>query len=410
MDGATFHSRDVSTVRNDPLSMTGLAIDSRMNTAAPVEGNGPRKRPVRVCILAPSIDVLGGQSRQAERLMIGLAPEPSVEIGFIPHAPRLPRPLRFLQRIKYVRTVVNTLVYWFMAATRLWRYDVIHAYSASYWSYLLSVLPIILLAKLYRKPLLLNYHSGEAEDHLANWKLTALPFIRLADLIVVPSGYLVDVFAKFGLRARAIHNVVELEVFRYRERKPIRPVFLTSRLHEPLYNVACVLRAFAIVQRSYPEASLVVAGDGWMRPQLEQLAKDLGLGNTRFVGRVPWGDMPDLYDASDVYLTATNIDNMPGSVIECLSCGLPVVTTNAGGVPYIVTHEETALIVPCDDHEAMAAQAMRLLRDDDLAVRLARNGRTACVRFAWPAVRDAWLEAYHELGARAARASETVSA
>ena len=61
--------------------------------------------------------------------------------------------------------------------------------------------------------------------------------------------------------------------------------------------------------------------------------------------------MPDLYDASDVYLTATNIDNMPGSVIECLSCGLPVVTTNAGGVPYIVTHEETALIVPLDDHE-----------------------------------------------------------
>jgi glycosyltransferase involved in cell wall biosynthesis len=187
-------------------------------------------------------------------------------------------------------------------------------------------------------------------------------------------------------------------------------VFLTSRLHEPLYNVQCVLRAFAIVQRDYPEASLVVAGDGWMRPQLEQLAADLGLKNTRFVGRVPWDDMPDLYDASDVYLTATNIDNMPGSVIECLSCGLPVVTTNAGGVPYIVTHDETALIVPCDDHEALAAQAMRLLRDDDLAVRLARNGRSACVKFAWPAVRDAWLEAYHKLGSQAARAPEAVSA
>ena len=342
--------------------------------------------------------------------MIGLASEPSVEIGFIPHAPRLPRSLQFLQRIKYVRTIVNTIVYWFMAAARLWRYDVIHAYSASYYSYLLSVLPIILLAKLYRKRLLLNYHSGEAEDHLANWKLTALPFIRLADLIVVPSGYLVDVFARFGLRARAIHNVVELEVFRYRERKPIRPMFLTSRLHEPLYNVPCVLRAFAIVQRSYPDASLVVAGDGWMRPQLEQLAMELGLENTHFVGRVPWGNMPDLYDASDVYLTATNIDNMPGSVIECLSCGLPVVTTNAGGVPYIVTHEETALIVPLDDHEAMAAQAMRLLRDDELAARLARNGREACVAYAWPAVRNAWLDAYHELGSSAARASEAVSA
>jgi glycosyltransferase involved in cell wall biosynthesis len=357
-----------------------------------------KQRPVRVCILAPSIDVLGGQSRQAERLMIGLSTETSLEIGFIAHNPRLPRPFRFLQRVKYLRTVVNTLVYWIEAAARLWRYDVVHAYSASYYSYLLSVVPIVLIAKLYGKKVLLNYHSGEAEDHLGNWRLTAIPFIRLADLIVVPSGYLVDVFARFGLHARAIHNVVELEVFSYRERSPIRPVFLTSRLHEPLYNVPCVLRAFALIQKRYPEASLIVAGDGWMRPQLEQLARDLELRNTRFLGRVPWGDMPDLYDQSDVYLTATNIDNMPGSVIECLSCGLPVVTTDAGGVPYIVTHEETALIVARDDHEAMAHQAIRLLEDDTLAVRLARNGREACVQYAWPAVREAWLEAYHQLG------------
>jgi glycosyltransferase involved in cell wall biosynthesis len=108
--------------------------------------------------------------------------------------------------------------------------------------------------------------------------------------------------------------------------------------------------------------------------------------------------MPALYDESDIYLTATNIDNMPGSVIECLSCGLPVVTTDAGGVPYIVTHDETALIVARDDHEALARQAMRLLEDDGLAVHLGRNGREACVRYAWPAVRDAWLQAYHELG------------
>jgi len=142
---------------------------------------------------------------------------------------------------------------------------------------------------------------------------------------------------------------------------------------------------------------MVVAGDGWMRPQLEELARELGLRNTTFVGRVPWGDMPDLYDASDIYLTATNIDNMPGSVIECLSCGLPVVTTNAGGVPYIVTQGETALIVPLNDHEAMATQALRLLEDDTLAVHLARNGRAGCERFTWPAVRDAWLGAYAEL-------------
>ncbi len=354
-------------------------------------------RPVRVCILAPSLDQVGGQSRQAERLINGLASEPSLEIGFIPHNPRLPGPLRLLQRIKYLRTVVTTAAYWLIVASRLWRYDVAHVYSASYYSYLLSVLPVIVLGKLYGKKVLLNYHSGEAEDHLANWRLTAVPFIRRADMIVVPSSYLVDVFARFGLAARVIHNVVDPEQLRYRERQPVRPLFLTNRLHEPLYNVQCVLRAFALVQERYPDASLTVAGDGSLRSDLESLARELGLRNTSFVGLVPSSRMAALYDAADIYVMATNIDNMPGSVIECLTCGLPVVTTDAGGVRYIVKHDESALIVPLNDHVALATQAMRLLEEDGLAVRLARNGRASARHYAWPTVRTEWLEAYQAL-------------
>lgn len=354
-------------------------------------------KPVRICLLAPSLDTLGGQSRQAVRLMSGLKEEPSLEISFIPHNPRFLGALRQLQRIKYVRTLLTHIVYWINLLTRLWRYDVVHVFSASYFSYLLCVVPAILIGKLYGKKVLLNYRSGEADDHLRHWKLTAIPVMRLADMIVVPSGYLMDVFAQFGLQARPIFNVVELDTFSYRERRPIRPVFLTSRLHEPLYNVPCVLRAFAIIQQRFPEASLTVAGDGWMRPQLEALARDLRLQNTKFVGRVQFEQMPALYDAADIYLTATDLDNMPGSVIECLACGLPVVTTDAGGVPYIVTHERTALIVPRGDHEALARSAIHLLEDNDFSVQMARNGRESCRRFTWPAVRDEWLEAYDKL-------------
>ena len=329
--------------------------------------------------------------------MTGLNKETALRIGFIPHNPRLPGPLRLLQRIKYVRTVVTSFFYWGLLLTRLWKYDVVHVFSASYYSYLLSVVPAILIGKLYGKKVLVNYRSGEADDHLRNWKLTAVPFLRLADMIVVPSGYLVDVFAQFGLVARPIFNMVELDKFAYRERFPIRPVFFTNRLHELLYNVPCVLRAFALIQERFPEARLTVAGDGWMRPQLEELARELRLQNTTFVGRVEFERMPAMYDAADIYLTATDLDNMPGSVIECLSCGLPVVTTDAGGVPYIVTHEETALIVPRGDYRAMAANAIRLLEDNDLALRLTRAGRESCRRFTWPEVRDQWLQAYFDL-------------
>jgi glycosyltransferase involved in cell wall biosynthesis len=134
-----------------------------------------------------------------------------------------------------------------------------------------------------------------------------------------------------------------------------------------------------------------------MRPQLEELARSLELRNTTFVGRVAFDRMPAVYNAADIYLTATDLDNMPGSVIECLSCGLPVVTTDAGGIPYIVTNEDTALIVPRGDDSAMADAALRLLRDEDFAVGMARRGRESCRRFSWPEVHDQWMQAYREL-------------
>jgi len=268
------------------------------------------------------------------------------------------------------------------------------------------VAPAILIGKLCGKKVILNYRSGEAEDHLANWRWTAIPIIRLADVIVVPSGYLVDVFAKFGLRARAIFDIIELDVFRFRERRPVRPVFLTSRLLEPLYNVGCVLRAFALIQQRYPEARLTIAADGWMRPELEQLARDLKLRNAEFIGRVPFERMPDLYDSADLYLTATDLDNMPGSITESFAAGLPVVTTDAGGIPYILTHEETGLMVPRNDHEAMAAAAFRLLEDQELALKIARQAREASRQYTWAEVRNKWVGLYHEMAGTGSSAQE----
>jgi glycosyltransferase involved in cell wall biosynthesis len=219
--------------------------------------------------------------------------------------------------------------------------------------------------------------------------------MRLADEIVVPSGYLVDVFARFGLRARSIFNFVEIERIPYRERPAPRPVFLSNRNLEPMYNVGCVLRAFAAVQRRVPDASLLVAGFGSQREELEALARTLQLRNVDFVGRVRPDEMPALYDRADVYLNAPDIDNMPTSVIEAYAAGLPVVTTDAGGIPYIVEQERTGLMVPRNDHEALAAAALRLLEEPGVAHRLAAAARAECLaRYVWPAVRREWESMY----------------
>ena len=369
--------------------------------------NQTDKKVIKVLLAAPSLQIIGGQSRQAVRLQELFRDEPAVEISFIPHNPQLPGPLGSLQQIKYLRTFVTTVAYCVLLFLRVPRCQLIHIFSASYYSYLFCVAPVILVGKLFGKKVILNYRSGEAEDHLRNWR-TAIPTIKLADQIVTPSGYLVDVFARFNLKARFIFNIVELDRFIYRERKPLRPVFLTSRLLEPLYNVPCVLRAFALIQKQYPEASLTVAADGWLRPDLENLAGSLGLRNTHFIGFVPFAEMPKLYDSADIYLTATNIDNMPSSVTECMASGLNVVTTIGGGaIPYIMTDRESGIIVPPNDHEAMAAGALRLLAEPDFAVTLARNAREASKRFTGAAIKQQWLELYQQLANSDSPATES---
>ena len=355
------------------------------------------KNRLRVLVVAPSLDILGGQSRQAVRLMEGLKHEPDLDVGFLPHNPRLPGILRSLQSIKYVRTLVTMLYYIALLLLRVRKYDIIHIFCASYYSYSMSAIPALAISRLYGKKSILNYRSGEAEDHLETWR-SAVPTIKWADEVVVPSGYLVDVFARFGLRARAINNIVELDRFTYRERSPLRPVFLTSRLLEPLYNVPCVLRAFQIIQERYPEARLTIAADGFLRRDLEALARDLKLRNAEFIGFVKFNDMPALYDAADIYLSATSIDNMPSSLTESMACGLNVVTTDGGGaIPYIMTNEVTGLIVNRDDHQALAAAAIRLLKDNEFALKLVRNAHESSKKFTWPHIRNEWLNLYKQL-------------
>ena len=373
-------------------------LDGRGAPKPRLRGAARARRRVRVLVVAPSLDIHGGQSRIAARLCSLLSAEDSLEVGFLPHDPRLPGPLRLLQKVKYVRTIVTTALYLALLVARAPRHDVIHVFSAAYNSYLFRAVPALLVAKLFGRKSILNYRSGHAERHLARWPRTSAPTMRWADVIIAPSNYLVEVFARHGLAARFIYNMVDAERFRFRERGPLRPVFVTGRLHKQFYNVACLLRAFRLVQDRYPEASLTVAGDGELRARLERLAfEELKLRNTEFVGFVPFERMPSLLDAADIYLNAPDVDNMPSSITECMASGLPVVTTDAGGIPYIVTHEETCLMVGRDDALAMAGAAFRLLEEDGLASRLTRRAREECRKFSWETVCVEWVGLYYGL-------------
>src|SRR6185295_14602492 len=112
-------------------------------------------KPVRVLIVAASLDILGGQAVQAERLVRHLQEEPSLEVSFLPINPRLPGVLRKLQSIKYVRTVSTSILYILNLLRLVPKYDVIHIFSASQLSFLIAPTPAIFIGKLYGKKILL---------------------------------------------------------------------------------------------------------------------------------------------------------------------------------------------------------------------------------------------------------------
>jgi glycosyltransferase involved in cell wall biosynthesis len=354
------------------------------------------------------MSILGGQAVAAQRLLERLRDVPGLEVEFLPHDPRSSWMLRQLQRVKYVRTVATSIAYVTSLLRRLPSYDVVHVFSASYWSFLLAPAPAVLIGKWLGKQVVVNYRSGEAEDHLTRWPRTSVPTLLRADAVVTPSGYLVDVFARFGVHAESIANFVDPASVRYRRRDVLRPVFLSNRNFQKLYNVPCVLRAFALIQQRLPDARLIVVGDGPERANVHEVARSLGLANVQFEGPVQPTEMGRWYDEADVYLNASSIDNMPNSIIEAFACGLPVVTTRAGGIPYIVDHERNGLLVDCDDHEALAAATLRLIEDASLAQWLIASGLDDVLRlYTWSAVGERWSALYRRLVGAGAPATES---
>jgi len=357
---------------------------------------------IRIAFVAPSLRILGGQAVQADRLLTAWKDDPDVDAWLVPVNPLPPRPLRFALDIKYLRTVVNEATYVPLLLREIAKADVVHVFSASYASFLLAPLPAMLIAKALGKPVVLNYRSGEAPDHLQR-SAVARAAIARADKNIVPSRFLVDVFRGFGIDAEIIPNIVDPDRFVFRDRDPLRPRLVSTRNFDALYNMTATVRAFALVQKRWPDASLTLVGGGPQEQQLRALVDQLGLRQVTFAGRVRPDEIARYYADNDIYIQSPNIDNMPTSVIEAFASGLPVVSTEAGGVPAILAHRRHGLLAPLGDYEALAANVLSLLDQPEWARSLARAAYATCDTCTWPSVRERWLNAYRSARASAER-------
>jgi glycosyltransferase involved in cell wall biosynthesis len=352
------------------------------------------RRPIRVLVIAPQY-IIGGHNQQAADLIRNLRKNHNIEADLQPIDPRLGGPFEFLFKIPYLRTACKLVLFSLQLLVRVPRYDVVHAYAAGLTAYVISTLPPLVISKIFRTSFILFYADGRLREHLETWRIAA-PTMRWADAIVGASPDTRDVFAQHGLEARVIPNAIHRSV-QYRARRRLRPLLLTNRLLEPLYNHPCIFRAFQRVQTRYPEAALVVGNEGALRPQLEKLAAEMELRNCRFLGVRPIEEVPAIYNAADIYLTSPNVDCNPASILECFEAGLPVVATRAGGIPYMVDHGRTGLLVDINDDKAMADCVIGLLEDPDLVERMTNAARAEAEKYQWPTVAESWTRLYQEL-------------
>ena len=150
-----------------------------------------------------------------------------------------------------------------------------------------------------------------------------------------------------------------------------------------------------MLRKKFPEAQLCMVGpdkDGSL-VKFQQLTRKLGLSNyvktTGILSKYDWWMLALDYD---VFINTTNIDNTPVSLLEAMALGLPVVTTNVGGIPYIVSDGYNGLLVGCNDLIGMTNAIEKLVCNPNLAALLSENGRRYVEEFDWHHVKLKWLE------------------
>ncbi len=262
-----------------------------------------------------------------------------------------------------------------------------------------------LLGRRMGKAVVLHLHGGALPTFAAAHRRRVDRVLQRADVVVAPSAYLAGAFAGRGPDVRVIPNALPVATYRFREREAVRPRLLWMRAFEDLYRPRLAIEVLARVRSTVPGATLTMAGqDGAELGALQAEVRRMGLTEAvSFPGFLDEAAKRAAFDAHDVVLTTSRVDNMPVSVLEAAASGLPVVAFPVGGIPDLLTHDQTALLARDGDPDDMARAVGRLLTEPGLAGRLSRNGRRLAEACDWLVVRGQWDDLLARLHAPARR-------
>lgn len=265
-------------------------------------------------------------------------------------------------------------------------------YSTSNFYYaLLSAL----LCRLFGIAYIPILHGGSLPVRLEDNPYFCNMIFRYSRTNVAPSGYLYDAFMRSGFSVEYIPNSIDIAAYDFLERKKVRPRLLYVRAFSELYNPMMALDVVARLKEKYPDVELCMVGpdrDGTLEKTKEK-CQEMGLENhVRFMGKMEKREWHALSREYDIFINTTNVDNTPVSLIEAMALGLPIVTTNVGGISYLVEDGVDALTVASGDAEAMCQKIEWLLGHPENALTLAKNARKKAESFDWGNIRDKWMQ------------------
>ncbi|MFP4845652.1 glycosyltransferase family 4 protein [Winogradskyella sp. PE311] len=268
-------------------------------------------------------------------------------------------------------------------------YVLIDTYSTSNFYFALIISQ---LCRILRIPYIPILHGGNLENRLIhNPTLSALIF-KNAYKLVAPSNFLVSIILSHGFKAvEFIPNSIDIEDYKFLDHKMDDLRLLWVRSFSAIYNPALAVLVLEKLCKDGYNASLTMVGpevDGSL-DEVKKLANRDNL-DISFTGKLSKKEWIELSKNHNIFINTTNFDNTPVSVIEAMALGLPVVSTDVGGMPFLISHEKNGLLVPKENVEAMVNEIIRLQSDDNIRLSLIKNARHKVEKFDWNAVKPNW--------------------
>lgn len=252
------------------------------------------------------------------------------------------------------------------------------------------------------KPFILSLHGGNLPDFARRNPGRVRRLLHSANAVTTPSRYLQEKLSSFRPDIRMLPNALDIAHYPTRLRKTVQPSLVWLRTFHDIYNPALAAEVVGRLIRKFPRVNLTMVGpdksDGSLQRTKEAATKLDVHDHICFPGGVPKLEVPAWLNAADIFLNTTNVDNMPVSVLEAMACGLCIISTNVGGLPYLLSDGEDALLVPPNDAAAMTAAVERLLTEPRLALRLSGNARKKAENHDWNILLPQWKELFQSIG------------